>query len=160
MKKLLILALALVGLTGCAGNTLAPTLSTSSTLSAKGWFASFQEEKYAPVSFETLGTFWSREGCAANDGKKYRISGRVSAHGPENFTEGWTATISSGEKYEYILSGKYFLSRNAGQRYVDKLAAGKEETVTVFFTVKQASSTKDRLVLDAVKRADGTLTTL
>ena len=45
-------------------------------------------------------------------------------------------------------------------KIIEKMGANTGETVTLFLTVKKASSTKDRLVIDGATRADGRIVKL
>lgn len=158
MRHLAGMALVAALLSGCGMPATVTSVDTSvAPAQASGLFSSFKEASYQPATFKQLNSFWDREGSEANDGKHFKLGGKLSAHPPDNFLEGWGSQIFDGQESAWIVSNKSFLTRGAGERYFEKLGAGTDEVVTVFFTVKESSSTKNRIEIDAVRRADGTL---
>ena len=123
--------------------------------------AALEPQAYAPATFDQVSAFWDREGSTANHGKKFQLTGVVSAHPPDHFLEGWGAQMSGPKDaqghtpYAWVVTNKGFLTRGLGERYFEKMGANTGEAVTLFLAVKKASSTKDRVAIDGVKRADG-----
>jgi hypothetical protein len=153
------LLLLTAALDGCGHpSAIAPAPRAAQEVAAQ---AALDPAAYAPATFDQVSAFWDREGSAANHGKKFAITGTVSAHPPDHFLEGWGAQMA-GKKddkghtpYAWVVVNKGFLTRGLGERYFEKMGANTGEEVTLFLAVKKADSTANRVKIDGVKRADG-----
>ncbi len=153
------LILLTASLNGCGHPAVpAPAPRAAQTLAAQG---ALDPAAYQPATFAQVSAFWDREGSAANHGKKFAITGTVSAHPPDHFLEGWGAQMAGKQdaqghtEYAWVVSNKSFLTRGMGERYFEKIGANTGETVTLYLVVKKADSTSSRVKLEGVKRADG-----
>lgn len=156
-KQLVTVLVATVALTGCGtGVAQAPVAQAPAALTA----SAFKEAAYEKATLRQTSSFLDREGSKANDGKRFQVTGKMFHNAPDNFLEGWGAQLSHGGDYTWIIVSKSFLTRGMAERFFEKIGSGKDETVTVYYRVKAASSTKDRIKLEAVRRANGTLVTL
>ena len=155
LASLIILA---ASLDGCAK---APTAAAPRPAQAYDTLAALVPGDYAQASFEQVSALWDREGAATNHGKKFQLTGTVSAHPPDHFLEGWGAQMAGAKDdqghtpYSWVVVNKSFLTRGLGERYFQKMGANTGEAVTLFLSVKKADSTASRVRIDGVKRADG-----